>query len=215
MYDCDVDEAGRAGRTPSVEVAEALLAAGGELLAREGLSGLTTRALTATSGVARNGVYTRFGGMDGLIDALLVRAFDDLAAACDRSDLVDPCRRLWEGLIAHRRWAMANPRIYEVMFSGRPAHRSPALSEAARALVGVVVRHVEYAVAAGIIAAESPAAVAHQIVSAAHGATHLELTGRLLTEDAEAAYLDMMRTLSRGLAPSSTAGEPVERLEVG
>lgn len=215
MRTADVDNHGRVGRTPSTEVARALLTAGGNLLAQEGLNGLTLRALTATSGVARSGVYSRFGGMDGLIDALLIRAFADLAAVCDRCDLVDPYRRLWEGLIAYRQWATANPRLYEVMFMVRPGPCPGSVAAAVRAWFTVLVRHVEYAIAAGILTAESPTEAAHQLLSAAHGATSLELRGLVLTEEPETAYLDTLRMLLRGLTPPPTRRQPVERAGLG
>jgi len=71
----------RSTRTPSVDVHGLLLTAADAVLRREGLAGVTVRGVAAEAGVAPGGVYSRFGGKDGLIDALLIRGFDDLGAA--------------------------------------------------------------------------------------------------------------------------------------
>lgn len=195
------DGRARVGRTPSVEVEETLLRAGGALLAEHGLGGLTLRAVTAAAGVAPSGVYSRFGGMDGLVDGLLVRAFADLASACDTRQITGPHDRLAACASAYRSWALANPRLYEAMFMARPGYGSPAVATAVRQAITVLVGQVEYAMAAGAIAPQPALEVAQQMLNAAHGAVSLELKDLVLTDDTEGAYMAMVATLLRGLRP--------------
>jgi AcrR family transcriptional regulator len=68
-------------RTPSRAVEQALVDAAERVLVRDGLPGLTVRAVAAEAGVAPMGVYNRFGSKDGLVAAVLVRGFDGLRAA--------------------------------------------------------------------------------------------------------------------------------------
>ena len=63
----------RRSRTPSVEVERELLAAALVILVRDGLGGLTVRAVAAEAGIAPMGLYSRLGGKDGLVDALLMK----------------------------------------------------------------------------------------------------------------------------------------------
>ena len=58
----------------------ALLAAGLEILATEGPSGLTHTALGGAAGIARTSVYQYFPSRDGLVDAVIDHAFS-LASA--------------------------------------------------------------------------------------------------------------------------------------
>src|SRR5215213_5805048 len=66
----------RAGRPD--ETREALLAAAHDLLAREGAAALTVRRIAAAAGVSTMNVYSRFGGKDGVLDALLIEGFEKL-----------------------------------------------------------------------------------------------------------------------------------------
>src|SRR6202012_3492100 len=73
----------RRSRTPSADIERELLAAAEAVRVREGPGGLTVRAVAAEAGIAPMGVYSRLGGKDGLVDALLIRGFDRLRVAVD------------------------------------------------------------------------------------------------------------------------------------
>ena len=53
------------------------------------------------------GVYNRFGGKDGLIEALLIRAFDGLRAAVAARGEPDPIDRLMQSGRRYRDFALA------------------------------------------------------------------------------------------------------------
>ena len=198
-----MSEPGRRSRTPSAEVERELLSAAEAVLVRDGPGGLTVRAVAAEAGIAPMGVYNRLGGKDGLVDALLIKGFDRLRAAIESPDDPDMRTRLRDGGLRYREFALANPHFYAIMFEEAipREHDSAEVEEHARACFGALVRAVEMASAAGVIAAPDPLEAAQQIWSAVHGAVALELRGLVLTEDPAATYGAFLDTMIRGLAP--------------
>ena len=197
----------RRGRTPSADVERELLAAAEAVLVREGPGGLTVRAVAAEAGIAPMGVYNRLGGKDGLVEALLIRGFDRLRVSLEESfaAAAEPAMRarfISCGL-AYRRFALANPHFYAIMFEDAIPHEfdNAEVAEHATACFGALVRAVELSAAAGVIAAPDPLEVAQQIWSAVHGAVALELKGLVQTPDAQYTYRAFIATLIRGLAP--------------
>lgn len=190
-------------------MADTLLSAAAELLARDGLNAVTLRALTAAAGVAPGGIYTRFGGMDGVIDAVLVRAVADVATASDTRRIADPHERLLAGALAYRQWALDNPRVYEAMFLARPGYGSPAVTAAVQEAIKVLTAQFDYAIAAGVMAPGSVLETAQLWWNAVHGAVSLELKGLLLIPDPEHSYRTMMSVLLDALAfvPPAVAGK--------
>ena len=197
----------RRSRTPSADVERELLTAAEAVLVREGPGGLTVRAVAAEAGIAPMGVYNRLGGKDGLVEALLIRGFDRLRAVADATinDTTEPSMRarLFACGLNYRKFALANPHFYGIMFEDSLLHKqdNPEVAEHATAAFGALVRAVELAAAAGVIAAPEPLEVAQQVWSAMHGAVALELKGLVLTPDPESTYQAFLRTLFRGLAP--------------
>jgi AcrR family transcriptional regulator len=200
----------RRGRTPSADVERELLTAAETVLVRDGPGGLTVRAVAAEAGIAPMGVYNRLGGKDGLVDALLIRGFDRLRASLEAAmaDTAEPdirARFISCGL-SYRRFALANPHFYAIMFEDAIPHErdNPEVAEHASATFGALVRIVELAVAVGALAAPDPVEAAQQIWSGVHGAVALELRGLVLTPDPEKTYRTFLATLARGLAPIAT-----------
>jgi AcrR family transcriptional regulator len=197
----------RRGRTPSADVERELLAAAEAVLVREGPGGLTVRAVATEAGIAPMGVYNRLGGKDGLVDALLIKGFDRLRASVDTAinDTTEPSMRarLVASGLNYRRFALDNPHFYAIMFEDAIPHTrdNKEVGEHAAAAFGALVRAVELAAAAGVLAAPDPTEAAQQIWSAVHGAVALELKGLVLTPDPQYTYRTFLDTLFRGLAP--------------
>jgi hypothetical protein len=78
---------------------------------------------------------------------------------------------------------------------------NPEVEEHARATFTALVRTVELASAAGVIAAPDPVEAAQQIWSTVHGAVALELKGLVLTPDPQYTYQALLATIIRGMAP--------------
>src|SRR3954469_23176680 len=94
-----------AGRTPSRAVEQALVDAAERVLVRDGLVGVTVRAVATEAGVAPMGVYSRFGNKDGLVAAVLTRGFEGLRTATTQDDDPDPVARLLACGRNYRRFA--------------------------------------------------------------------------------------------------------------
>ncbi|GAA3581976.1 TetR/AcrR family transcriptional regulator [Amycolatopsis ultiminotia] len=88
------------------------------VLTDRGVAGLTVRGVAERAGASTITVYTRFGGRVGLLDALYERAFDllrdELRAVPPESD--DGVADLLEVALAYRRFALASPARYALMF---------------------------------------------------------------------------------------------------
>ncbi|MAK64441.1 MAG: hypothetical protein CMF75_06820 [Maricaulis sp.] len=82
---------GRPGLTP--EVREQALAAAGQLLAEEGLSGMQARAIARRAGLSVGSIYKLFGDIEDLIRELNYQTYQDIAdhhqAALAKANLPD------------------------------------------------------------------------------------------------------------------------------
>ena len=198
----------RKARTPSALIERELLSAAEAILTRKGPGGLTVRAVAVEAGIAPMGVYSRLGGKNGLVDALLMRGFDRLRLTVEAGDEPDELDRLRACGLRYREFALANSHFYAIMVEGAIAReRDPdGVGEHAAGAFGVLVRRVELAAAAGRIAAPDAVGVAQQVWGALHGAVVLELKGLVQTPDPLATYAALIETLLRGLAPPGAQG---------
>ena len=192
-------------RTPSRDLEAALVDAAERVLVRDGLRGLTVRAVATEAGVAPMGVYNRFGSKTGLVTAVLVRGFDGLADSIRTREDADPAERLSACGRSYRRFALANPQHYEAMFGSgassadRQAAFSDELKGHATAAFGVLVDEVSRAMDAGVLRRDDPHEAAQVIWSAVHGAVALELAGVAQVEDPDASYERLLGMLVAGL----------------
>ncbi len=188
-------------RTPTLEVEGALLEGAERLLERNGVDGLTVRRMAAEASVAPMGVYSRFGGKHGVLDALLARGFDQLAAELDAVADQDPLGALAEAARRYRSFAKRHPALYGLMFDRAiPGWQpSPSALGHAGAPFGLLVRQVSLAMAAGALAGGDPVEVAQRLWSASHGVVSLELRGLGFVADVDAHYELLMQSLVTGL----------------
>jgi AcrR family transcriptional regulator len=183
-------------------VARELLHAAEAVLAREGMTGLTVRAVAAEAGVAPMGVYNRLGGKAGLVTALLIGGFDRLQAAIEVGGEPEAYTRLRACCLRYREFALANPRLYAILFEEAVSRErgSAEVKEHAAACLGVLVRNLELAAMAGVLAAPDTQEAAQHIWSALHGAVALEMKHLVQTPDPAATYRAFVDTVLRGLA---------------
>jgi len=173
-------------------VEEGILGAATELLSSEGASALTVRRLADRAGVSTMGIYSRFGGKNGVVEALYVEGFHLLRnALSDLLEIPDPIGRLRAYGRVYRRTALANSSHYELMFGRAVPEYVP--SEAARAealgTFELVLDAARYAIDEGALqGAALPIAI--ELWALVHGHVSLELTGDLPSgTDREAALL--------------------------
>jgi AcrR family transcriptional regulator len=188
-------------RTPSADVTESLLDAALALLTEGGSDAITVRDVATRAGVAPMGVYTRFGGKDGLLEALFLDGFSRLQAAITAARGSDARSRLRNGCLAYRRFGVENPHLYELMFRQMLELELSAESlEQAERTFGHLVERVEDAAAAGAIRADDAVDVAQQIWNALHGTVSLEIAGVTFSSDPESTFAKLIDTLIAGLS---------------
>ena len=188
------------------EVGERVLAAASELLAREGPRALTIRAIASASKLSTMAIYSRFGGKDGVIDALYREGFELLADRQTASAAVDdPLERLRQMCIGYREVAVAHPSHYQLMFN--PAVEKLEPSEAsrltARRTLDRLIEAVADAQAAGRLRAGDPMPMARTLFALCHGLVGIELAKLDPAEDRATAFLLAVNALLESLAAAS------------
>ena len=172
------------------DVRERLIEGGIRLLERDGLQSLSVRNLAAEVGTSTMAVYTHFGGMTGVIDAVANEAFVRFALALTdvpRTD--DPVADFFVMGAAYRAFALANPQRYQLIF-GASAPASVATSRTDVTSAGNATDRTESAasfealldtvrrmIAAGRIRDDGPLNIAGRLWSLSHGEVMLELAG--------------------------------------
>lgn len=147
-----------------------LLDAGLSVLQHEGASALTVRHVSEAAGCSTTGIYTNFGGKNGLIEAIFFdgfESFDDaLRPAYDDDDL------LRAGL-HYREWALRNRMHYLVMFG----HAVPEFEPSEPAMERAFKSLSALAAAVERRGVDDPLSKAYYIYATLHGHVMLELVG--------------------------------------
>ena len=169
---------------------EKLVDAAVELLERDGVQALSARNLAAKLGTSTMAVYTNFGSMAGLLEAVgnaALSRFAESLAHVRPTD--DPVADFMVMGLAYHRFALSNPQRYQLIFgaetpqpildvradvtvSGSPTDRA----EWAVSFEGLhaVVRRM---IAAGRIRDEGSLAMAARLWTLCHGEVTLEMAG--------------------------------------
>lgn len=164
---------------------DALLQAAEKVLERDGLAGLTLRAVAREAGVSHAAPTHHFGDLTGLVSELAAIGFRQFNAAmvAARATGTTPLVKAVAGAKAYVAYAQAHPGMYGLMFRTERIDMSrPSLHEAAEAsfagLAGAIgaSRHEEIRQQA--LSLEQAAAIA-RAWSLVHGFTMLLLDGRL------------------------------------
>ena len=163
----------------------ALLEAAERLLERDGLAGLTLRAVAREAGVSHAAPTHHFGDLTGLVSELAAIGFRQFNAAMAAADFAGGTAM--EKALARARayvaYAQAHPAMYGLMFrTERLDMTRPALHEAANAafagLAGSIGAQRHEAIETKALSLDQAAAIA-RAWSLVHGFTMLLLDGRL------------------------------------
>jgi AcrR family transcriptional regulator len=174
---------------------DALLKAAETVLERDGLQGLTLRAVAREAGVSHAAPTHHFGDLAGLVSELAAIGFRQfnaamIAAGSAAGSLLEKAMARAKAYVAYAR---AHPGMYGLMFRTERLDMSrPALREAASAafagLAGSIGASRHELIAEEALSLEQAAAIA-KAWSLVHGFTMLLLDGRLT---------DMLRRLPEG-----------------
>lgn len=164
---------------------EALLQAAERVLERDGLSGLTLRAVAREAGVSHAAPTHHFGDLTGLLSELAAVGFRQfnaaMASSCDAA--TTPLARALARPKAYVAYAQAHPGMYGIMFrTERLDYSRPSLQEAAEAsfagLANAIGAMRQEQISGDALTLNQGAAIA-RAWSMVHGFTMLLLDGRL------------------------------------
>ncbi len=168
----------------------ALLEAARQAVEESGPEVLRARAITAGVGTSTQALYTHFGGMPGLFEAIVDDGFAEFAryvSAVPESE--DTVADFFAKGGAFGEWALAHPQLYRLMFglTGGELRRHAGLEVAvagtvanspqAQAAVDVLVRSMTRVTESGRIDPVDPVLAAGQFLSATHGYLLLQIAG--------------------------------------
>lgn len=167
-----------------------VFAAAIRLLESGGPEGVQARRLAAEVGTSTMAVYTYFGGMPELFEAIIRQGLARFAAHVDAVPATDdPMADFFVQGMAYRQWALENPQLYRLMFGMSDAALPRRVAQdmtlsgtisilpEGRAAFEVMTRSLDRIKAAGRIAQVDTVAAAGQFLSATHGYVLLEMAG--------------------------------------
>jgi AcrR family transcriptional regulator len=96
-----------------------LLAAARQVLARDGIEGLTLRAIARAAGVSHGAPLRHFPSLARLLSALAAEGFEQLVAsvtAAMADDDADPLGQVAQAGRGYLRFALAEPGVFSIMF---------------------------------------------------------------------------------------------------
>ncbi len=153
------------------EQRQRILAAALEQLRSEGVHGLRVRSIAALAGCSTTGVYTWFGGKDGLLKALYSDGFDRFTAALAEVRKTGGRTQLSELARAYRRWSIENPTHYRLMFGGLvPGLVAKAsLDGVGLSSFGILVDAVQRTIDGGELGPGDATGIAYHLWAGIHG----------------------------------------------
>ncbi len=169
-------------RVHTDELRETLLTRTAEAVAGRGAAAVSLRDVAAAAGTSTTAIYSLFGNKEALLQAVLVRAFEQFAQAQETVPVTDDPVADILGLGAtYVGWALEHPAWYSVMFGG-PLVGITCLPEAdavsARSMAPLHSA-VERGLAAGVLRSAAPETIAISLWAQVHGLSTLALAGHL------------------------------------
>jgi len=166
------------------DLKNALIKAGVEILAKEGVGGLSLRKVAQQAGVSHSAPYSHFPDKQSLIAAISTEGFkqlyDELSSVV-MSHKDDPKRQLMDGALVYVQFAMDNTDTFKIMFSGvlEKEKEYPSFVEISRKTFELVVDIVRACQAAGVLRTDQPELKAVSIWGQVHGIVSLALEGQV------------------------------------
>ncbi len=181
-----------------------LLDAAARLLADEGPSSLTLRRVAVEADTSTMAVYTHFGSMPDLADAVVAEGFARLAALLTEVPRTDDAIADLAGLSrAYLVNARQNPHLYAVMFGtaslGKYRPRTTPERDRGRYTFNEVVTCAARAVEQRRLRSAEPLAIARQLWTAMHGYAMLDVGGYFGDDGVEHVLAPLLVSLLSGL----------------
>jgi AcrR family transcriptional regulator len=171
----------------SLSTRDRLVAATLVVLERDGPAAVQARTVAGEIGASTMAVYTHFGGMPKLIEAVLregLARFAEHTRGVPHTE--DPMADLIAGGLAYGEFALQNPQLYRLLFGLTDLGRGLKLPEGAATpwdlaegvdALSVLVSAVERVIEAGRLRPQDPVRAATQILCVTHGFVLLAMGG--------------------------------------
>ena len=166
------------------DLKNALIIAGVEILAKEGVGGLSLRKVAQRAGVSHSAPYAHFPDKQSLIAAISTEGFNQLYA--ELYEAVSPIsnnpkKQLIEGSQAYVRFALKNSDTFKIMFSGvlEKEKEYPAFVEISHKTFELVVTIVQACLNTGVLHSTSAELMAVAVWGQVHGIVSLALEGQI------------------------------------
>jgi AcrR family transcriptional regulator len=189
------------------DTGKAILNAADRVLSVEGPEALTVRRIASEAGLSTMGVYSRFGGKEGVVDQLRIDGFqilvDTMATTATTDQATEDLRACGRN---YRKFALAHPTHYRVMFGSALndcATSDDALTAGHEAFARLVER-IRRAQSMGDVRDDVDSETIAEVVwSTIHGHVALELRSMHPTASTEneARFERVLDQIVRGWAP--------------
>jgi AcrR family transcriptional regulator len=162
---------------------ERLIAAALDVLDQDGPNAVTTRRLAERAGTTTMSVYSEFGSLGGVVQAVVEAGFEELStaiAAIERTP--DPVADVITLGAVYRQRALARPHLYRVMFGLDTLGGYRRSGDELRWGIdtfGQSAELIERAIGEGRLATGDPWIVSLQLWASLHGHVLLEMSGLL------------------------------------
>ncbi|SDY16402.1 DNA-binding transcriptional regulator, AcrR family [Amycolatopsis xylanica] len=210
------------------DIRSRLVDAAVHLLAEGGPEALQARKVAAEVGASTMAVYTHFGGMGELVEAVAREGFRRLRDNLGRIPPGDdPVADIFVKAYAYRHTAVEHPQLYAVTFGlSAPGGKRAAIkgvadltdanSEEGREALSHIVDASARAIEAGRFRQAEPLEVASQLWSGVHGYVTLEIAGHFGEDNAgvNQVLLPLGVTLAVGLGDTPESAARSQRVAV-
>jgi AcrR family transcriptional regulator len=200
-----------ASKKVSNDSRELILQAAIRIIDSHGAGALTVRSVAAGAGCSTTGVYTWFGGKNGLVEAIFVDGFHRFGQALMPTLNAPGAKQITLQAHAYRTWALENPTHYMVMFGRAVPDFRPSVEAQIVALATFqhLVDATQAAIEHGLVEGQRDA-IAHFLWAGIHGFVSLEMAGMTRSntrEELDRQFAQAARRLLLGYAPVSSASE--------
>ena len=166
------------------DLKNALIKAGVEILAKEGVGGLSLRKVAQRAGVSHSAPYAHFPDKQSLIAAISTEGFNQLYNELEAAiypHAKSPKKQLVEGAQAYVRFALKNSDTFKIMFSGvlEKEKDYPSFVEISSKTFKLVVEVVQACQNAGVLPTAPANLMAVSVWGQVHGIVSLALEGQI------------------------------------
>ena len=189
------------------QTAAALLDAAERIVAANGASAVSLRDVAREAGTTTRAVYSLFGGKDGLLGALGVRAFDLLQRDLEAlPETRRPANDVVEASLIFRRFVLEHPALFSIAFHDADPSIWPRFRDAAADALTVLHRRFERLDEVDKLGGRSVSEAATQFHALCEGMAWSELRGNIRSTDPERFWRSAFRALVEGFAtPAASA----------